>query len=297
MKRNSPGGLNERPCGPYHARGGLNDCQLALFYFSPLLGIFAEKLKYLFIAFTLLISFAQLAVADDNTRHDAVNKAAVHKAKSVVAGPGVKPPPFKPRSPTVYAGPGIKPPPFLDWSGAYLTGKLGLGISPLNGGIAGIGAGTNSQFGSIVIGIEAEIDGSNLRMMISPCSGGGTCDFRDRWSGIVQGRLGYALDRFLPFVTAGLTLGNINTSFNDISTGSITKAGISIGGGIEVDLGSRWSARGEYRYQDFGHIPCGTPCGAASNDLHVYDNVVLFGLSYRFAPGPMPPTPKETGRP
>ena len=54
------------------------------------------------------------------------------------------------------------------------------------------------------------------------------------WFGTVRGRLGYAYDRFLPYVTGGLAYGNIeaNPSFG-FTSASTTNAGWTIGAGVE----------------------------------------------------------------
>jgi outer membrane immunogenic protein len=78
-------------------------------------------------------------------------------------------------------------------------------------------------------------------------------------------------------------------------TDTATKAGWTIGGGVETMLDSHWTARAEYRYADFGSVtntdtyvcPPGACAAARVTQLTTY-NVALqthtatFALSYKF---------------
>ena len=76
-----------------------------------------------------------------------------------------------------------------------------------------------------------------------------------------------------------------------IVTNSRTKAGWTIGGGIETALWGNWLARGEYRYADFGTssftiarssiLPAFNPT-ISSFDVRLRAHTATFGLAYKF---------------
>jgi len=102
------------------------------------------------------------------------------------------------------------------------------------------------------------------------------------WFGTVRGRLGYILaPTLLLYGTAGFAYGEV-TAFN----ASSTRAGWTAGGGAEWFFlpNSKWSAKIEYLYTDFGS-------GAADGNFAWSDgirqrarlNLVRVGLNYRFS--------------
>ncbi len=78
----------------------------------------------------------------------------------------------------------------------------------------------------------------------------------------MRGRLGYAADRFMPYVTGGLAVGDIKASLPGFAGGSATNVGWTAGGGIEFAIAGHWTAKAEYLYVDLGHFSCGIACGA-----------------------------------
>ncbi len=113
-------------------------------------------------------------------------------------------------------------PPAYNWSGFYLgvNGGGGFGTSNwdsaggfnMTGGLVGGTVGYNYQMGPAVFGVEGDIDWSDIS---GSTTGGGCvagCTTNDTWLSTVRGRLGYAADRFMPFVTGGGAFGNINAS-------------------------------------------------------------------------------------
>ena len=67
-------------------------------------------------------------------------------------------------------------------------------------------------------------------------------------------------------------------------TNAATKAGWTIGGGLETALGANWFARGDYRYADFGTSSFTiNRLGFSTNfDLALRTHTATFGLSYKF---------------
>ncbi len=65
-------------------------------------------------------------------------------------------------------------------------------------------------------------------------------------------RLGYAFNRFLPFVTGGAAFGNIKTNVAGVGSADDTRAGWTLGGGVEAAIAGPWTAKVEYLYADLG---------------------------------------------
>ena len=99
----------------------------------------------------------------------------------------------------------------------------------------------------------------------------------------MRGRLGYAFDRFLPYLTGGLAVGDINASVLGLPGGSVTNAGWTIGGGLEVGIVSNVSFKAEYLFFDLSDFNCGFNCGLTGNgNVSFYANLFRAGLNLRF---------------
>jgi len=158
-------------------------------------------------------------------------------------------------------------------SGALFTegtwpGVGNFGTLHSSGGFGGGQIGYNWQTGHYVYGLEADLQGAGIRgsqsatlsYIVAPnvVTEGLTSDLD--WFGTVRGRVGYAWDRFLVFATGGLAFGEIRNSFSYIDTfgysgsssSSSTRAGYTVGAGVEYAFASKWSAKLEYQYIDLG---------------------------------------------
>ncbi len=186
--------------------------------------------------------------------------------------------------------PAYLPPPPYNWTGFYvgINGGGGWGRSDFSapfstgsfntsGGLVGGTLGYNWQMGQAVFGLEGDVDWSNIRGSAA-CGGGVTvCETRNDWLGTFRGRVGYAFDRFLPYVTGGLAVGDIKTSIAGLGSTNDTKAGWTVGGGIEAAIAGPWTAKVEYLYVDLGRG--GSILGS---DAKFTTNIVRAGLNYRF---------------
>src|SRR5262249_28283067 len=97
-----------------------------------------------------------------------------------------------------------------------------------------------------------------------------------------RGRVGFAADRLLPYVTGGLAVGNIRATVPDLTGIDKTNTGWTAGGGLEFALSGNWTAKAEYLYVNLGNASCATLCGMASNNVNLITNVVRGGINYRF---------------
>ena len=167
-------------------------------------------------------------------------------------------------------------------SSQWTGGAGNFELSP-NGELVGGTLGYNYQANSWVLGVEGDIDYSDLKSTANSglCSG---CTFKDTWLSTLRGRLGYSFGHWLPYITGGGAWGNVYVANNAGSSQSTTKGGWTIGGGLEYSWGGPLSAKLEYLYVDLGDATCGTStCFIASNaTIHFTDNIVRVGVNYRF---------------
>ena len=196
----------------------------------------------------------------------------------------------------------VKAPPIVpvgfNWTGFYIGVNAGggWGISSFNlpvtptgnfrtsGFIGGGTIGYNYQMGSFVLGAEGDFDGSTVHGS-KACRVGATlavCQTRNDWLGTVRGRVGYSVDRFLPYLTGGLAVGDIRATDPTFAGVTKTKAGWTVGGGVEVAIVSNVSAKVEYLHVDLGNVNCGVGCGAAATQVKFREEVVRGGVNYRF---------------
>lgn len=75
------------------------------------------------------------------------------------------------------------------------------------------------------------------------------------WMAAVRGRVGFAMDRYLPYVTAGLARAEVDASFATsntantfVLTGDDSVSGYQLGAGVETRVGTNWSVGVEYLY-------------------------------------------------
>jgi outer membrane immunogenic protein len=195
------------------------------------------------------------------------------------------------------------PAPLFTWSGFYLGGQIGYawaseslsGWGPAyyfsgveyapNGVAGGAHVGYNLQFNQVVLGVEGDIDGTG----VSKTYGWGPVLYGSKLplQGTVRGRLGFALDRALFYITGGAAFASATNTYQSFfgydSTGQ-SLVGWTIGGGLEYAINNNWSIRAEYRYADFGtttNYPfAALPGGAVMH--HTTENLVRAGFSYKF---------------
>lgn len=194
--------------------------------------------------------------------------------------------------------PAYSAPPVFSWTGFYagINGGYGWGTSSWSsavtsgspkpkGGLVGGTLGYNMQTGVWVFGIEGDFDATWLKGTDSSgtglCSGIG-CQTKNSWLATVRGRVGYAFDRWLPFITGGVAFGDIKMTPNNTLSESKTNAGWALGAGVEYAFMGAWSLKGEYLYADLGKATCSaSTCGIAT-DVSFKASTVRVGVNYRF---------------
>jgi outer membrane immunogenic protein len=227
--------------------------------------------------------------------------------------------------------------PQTDWAGFYVGANAGYGWNhaalsdsfsapgfgalgattfsseKLNGGVWGGQIGYNWQFGRVVAGLEADLNGTG-QLFNQPfaCDVGGAivpgCTVfpkdRIRWFGTARARLGFTVDRWLVYATGGAALQNLGSDGHvevagvggwDIFKTSTTRVGYSVGAGVEAALYSKWSLGVEYLFIDTGtkttanvalpaglNAVLGAPPGTTIFETHrLSDQIVRVRLNFR----------------
>jgi outer membrane immunogenic protein len=180
----------------------------------------------------------------------------------------------------LYRGPAFAAAPFnvYNWNGLYVGVNLGYQwgrvtnfVGEPSGIMGGGQVGYNWHIGSIVLGLEADLQGSGADDTFAAYK------FSNPWFGTVRGRAGYAMNNVLVYLTGGLAYGGMRIELGGF-TESQTHIGWTIGGGVEVGLTPNWSAKAEYLYvelSDRGYVLTGVNNGLQSS-------IFRLGVNYRF---------------
>ncbi|WP_448951783.1 outer membrane protein [Labrys neptuniae] len=168
---------------------------------------------------------------------------------------------------------------------------------------AGVYAGYNYQFqNNLVIGLEGDINYDNAKgsnhargNLNFPVPGveaisRSSQEAKLKWDGSVRARVGYAIDRFLPYVTAGVAFGkydyNPTWQIDSALHYSSTRTGWTIGAGLEYAVTDNLIARVEYRYTDYGkkdYLDYAASAQGLYNDrIDLKTHTIRAGISYKF---------------
>jgi outer membrane immunogenic protein len=188
----------------------------------------------------------------------------------------------------------------------------GRSLTSPNGAILGGQAGYNWQYGNVVLGLEGDAQWSGQKA--TGC-GGPLClitqtpevdarlvEHRLEWFATLRGRIGFARDGWLFYVTGGPAWGGLqetDTIMIDALPGTAvhntTLLGYAAGLGVEVRLAPNWTAKVEYLHVDLGDVlnrselsNSNPPISfdiLATTTSRVTDNIVRFGVNYQFQPG------------
>lgn len=196
----------------------------------------------------------------------------------------------------------------FSWTGGYVGGQIGYGwgksrfnnsdfagnLKP-DGFLGGVYAGYNFDLGNnVVLGVDGDVTYNNLKDSESEDFGGLIVGAQSklRWSGAVRARAGYAVDRFLPFVTGGVAFGSVkNSAYLDVvgvesfsASQTKTLTGWTAGAGVDYAATDNLIVRLEYRYTDYGRKDF-----SASNEVFSFNtgnkfktSDVRLGVAYKF---------------
>ena len=175
-------------------------------------------------------------------------------------------------------------------------------------GITGGGQiGCNYEVNRFVWGIEGDFNATDVhgvRDVAVPASGAVAAysiheEFRARWLSTIRGRIGFTADRTLFYATGGVAFANLKTldsavfpasSTNNTVSGSSTRTGWTVGGGIEHALSGAWSIKAEYLFARFDHFsttsansnPGLFPLSTIVHDHRLDEHIARIGLNYHF---------------
>ena len=192
-----------------------------------------------------------------------------------------------------------------NWNGLYVGANVGVGISNMHGpggegavpwgtetdqnaaGFAGgLQAGYNYLFARRwLIGVEADFGDLATRSSLPEWNDTGrTFNEKTSWYGTARARFGVSTGPALLYFTAGGAWVHLTDGISIVGGGSDVRAktagGWTAGGGTEVALDSRWSARLETLYIDVGHT--NHAVGAVNADFKERFTVVRAGLDFKF---------------
>jgi outer membrane immunogenic protein len=184
----------------------------------------------------------------------------------------------------------------FSWSGFYVGINGGYGWGKSNwtnaagstgdfntkGGLVGGTLGYNLQTGVWVWGLEGDFDASWIKGTDTTICAAPGCETRNRWLATARGRVGYASDRWLTFLTGGAAFGDIKMTPPGGASETKTKVGWTLGGGVEYAFAGPWSAKLEYLYVDLGKATCGAATCGLDTQVTFKSNIVRIGVNYRF---------------
>ena len=174
-----------------------------------------------------------------------------------------------------------EPAPVSNWEGAYIGGygsydwgRFGGGDYDADGFGGGVFGGYNWQSGQIVYGLEADV--GYAKQDQETFDG---LDAETSWNGSVRGRVGYDMNPFLLYGTAGVAFQN-NELSDATSSDDKTSVGYTVGAGVEALVTQNITARVEYRYTDFAADDYDLDSGSVSRGFD--DHSVKVGIGVKF---------------
>jgi outer membrane immunogenic protein len=244
----------------------------------------------------------------------------------------------------VKAAPYVAPPaPIYTWTGFYLGVNAGIGGDRVDypfrgtiferpftgdvnltsfGGFGGVQGGYNWQAGNWVLGVEADIQGTNIKSRLnasvdvpSLLNASLSTGTELKYFGTARGRIGYAFDRVLVYATGGYAFGSEDTRLDaSLTGGGLMRAplgaldgisntiivrenntnsfhfsrrhdlsGWTAGGGVEYAVTPNLSLKTEYLYLRFDRNNV-----FANRNFTIDDQINLhtlkFGVNYKFGP-------------
>jgi outer membrane immunogenic protein len=194
------------------------------------------------------------------------------------------------------------PTPIYDWTGFYVGingggswGRVPWSSDPDNGlagtattssGLFGGTIGYNAQnLGRFVFGEEFDFDwrGINAAVLAPACMP--NCEFKSDWLATGRLRFGYTFDRFLPYVTGGVSIGDITQSSvgEQFGTAKSVSFNWTAGTGLEFVVSGPLTAKLEYLYVNHTNTGCNAECSNGNGIVHMglNENIFRVGLNYR----------------
>ena len=204
----------------------------------------------------------------------------------------------------------------FDWTGFYLGGHVGYGwgkasadfpisffagdpafpYQDLDGVIGGAQIGYNYQVNWLVLGVEGDFSGADIKQRSSNSAFVGvntTSEADVKWLASVRGRVGAAFNSILIYGTGGAAWSKLQLSTqssfapgaflrNWFDGQGVVHDGWVAGAGVEWAFSSNWIARAEYLHYEFDGKTHFQPSLVAGINHDLKLDVVRAGLSYKF---------------
>ena len=178
-------------------------------------------------------------------------------------------------------------------------------VSP-SGAIGGGQIGYNYQTGNWVWGVIADFQFSNMTktgQTTVPAFGPFLTTVQGHsasvdWFGTARGRVGWAFNQFLPYISGGLAYGKVSSTLNLFAPTSLyllsgasdtTRAGWTVGAGFEYAVSNNVSLGVDYLYMDLGHDTVSATNqnffafpAVLSMDHHFTANIVRAVINFKF---------------
>jgi outer membrane immunogenic protein len=189
----------------------------------------------------------------------------------------------------------------VNWSGGYAGANVGWGSGTSDLGIMGItnhysGLFVGGQVGynyqlrnGVVFGLQGDLDWSNEsgQIMFTP---GVPITSQMNWFGSVTGHAGYAFGTLMPYVLAGVAVGNSTGTATPGPGGpsisaTATSVGYTVGAGVANMVTDRVSMFGEVRYTDYGSANYTIALGGVGGPTlasTMRDTTLRAGLNFHF---------------
>ncbi|WJW80358.1 outer membrane beta-barrel protein [Bartonella sp. TP] len=185
---------------------------------------------------------------------------------------------------------------------------------PKNKLIGGVFAGYNANVGNnVILGIDGNLDfGKSDKTIIKTVTATTPVDgfaYKEKLSGAARVRVGYAMDRFMPYVAGGLTVTDIEAAQGDKTAGKAAIAdtgklsnvsklkssaamGWNVGAGVDYAISDNLILRADYRHSQITdpkvNKAVDNKADAQSSHLEklkgfsVNSNDVRVGIAYKF---------------
>jgi len=186
-----------------------------------------------------------------------------------------------------------------DWTGFYFGLNAGgtfghvnwrsdpdltAGAVNVSSGLVGGTIGYNMQnLGALVVGQEFDFNYRSFTAGMLPASCAPGCELKSQWVSTARLRFGYMLGTFLPYVTGGLSMADINQDIVGQLSGVAKSVSFSwtAGAGVEFAISGPFTAKVEYLYVAHNVADCANECGGGPIHMNSSENIFRIGLNYR----------------
>ncbi len=178
----------------------------------------------------------------------------------------------------------------LRWEGGYVGAQIGGGHlfgevkasgskDYVKGGAAGgVYAGYNWQMSRAVLGLEGDFIDLGHKKTFNHATLG-TVKARNNWSAGLKARVGLPIDRFMPYLSAGVSLADFELSANGTKKDS-TNLSLNFGAGVEYAMSDKIHLRADYSINGVNDMR--KNFGGTSVKSEAGSHRLMVGVSYHF---------------